>query len=191
MSIADPHNPRAFMRQPSVALALGALLAAAPLAAQAPAAAAPARQQVISFQPINAVFTVYAAEYERAVASTLTLGVGATGFFPDDVSYTAGDLKLRYYPQARPLQGFSFGGTVGITRVSEDVFDEVTGEGERSATGPSAGVMLDYGWLLGASQRFYVGLGIGAKVVFVDDDDFSDDFIARYPTARISVGHAF
>ena len=172
------------------------LCAAAPLRAQvAPAAVIAPRQQVISFQPINAVFTVYAAEYERALKPTLTLGVGATGFFPGDLSYTSGDVKLRYYPQARPFQGFSFGASVGVTRAGEEYTDFGGGgepvERDRSVTGPSGGFMLDYGWLLGATQRFYVGLGVGAKVLFVDDEDFSDDFIARYPTARLSVGYAF
>ena len=174
-------------------VALAALCAAAPLRSQvAPAGAVAPRQQVISFQPLNAVFTVYAAEYERALRPTLTLGVGATGFFPDELSYTSGDVKLRYYPQARPFQGFSFGASVGITRVSEDYTDAFSGQDtETSVTGPSGGFMLDYGWLLGATQRFYLGLGVGAKVLFVDDADFSDDFIARYPTARVSVGYAF
>lgn len=171
-------------------VALAVLCAAAPLRAQ-DAAVAP-RQQVISFQPLNAVFTVYAAEYERALRPTLTLGVGATGFFPDELSYTSGDVKLRYYPQAHPFQGFSFGASVGVTHVSEDFFDSLSGTtDETSVTGPSGGFMLDYGWLLGASQRFYLGLGVGAKVLFVDDAEFSDDFLARYPTARLSVGYAF
>jgi hypothetical protein len=182
------------MRRIFAAVAL-ATLAAAPLAAQvaAPAGAVGAPpQQVISFQPIGAVLTVYAAEFERVVTPTLTLGVGATGFFPDELSYASGDLKLRYYPQGRPLQGFSFGASVGVTRVAEDFSDDFEGSAdEQSATGPSAGFLFDYGWLLGATQRFYVGLGAGAKVLFVDDSEFSDDFIARYPTARLSVGYAF
>jgi hypothetical protein len=126
------------------------------------------------------------------ITPVLTLGGGATGWFPDDFSYTSGDLKLRYYPQGRPLQGFGFGGSVGMTRISEDYSDEFSEPtDETSVTGPSVGFMLDYGSLLGATRRLYVGVGAGAKVVFVDDTDFNEDVTLRYPTARVSVGYAF
>lgn len=49
-----------------------------------------------------------------------------------------------------------------------------------------------YQWLLGLQRNFAVALGAGAKAIFINDKDFSSaDFIARYPTARISVGYAF
>jgi len=51
--------------------------------------------------------------------------------------------------------------------------------------------MLDYNWLLGAQKGFYVGLGAGAKAVFISDKDIADKATVRYPTGRISVGWAF
>jgi hypothetical protein len=51
--------------------------------------------------------------------------------------------------------------------------------------------MLDYNWLVGAQKSFYVGLGAGAKRVFISDKDVSDNATVMYPTARISVGWAF
>lgn len=183
-------------------LAIAGSVLPASLAAQAtppPAGVAipVAKNQVLSVQPINVVLTVYTAEYERRILPSATLGVGGTYWNQDDdddgdISYTSGDVKLRYYPNGRVFQGFSFGGQVGFTRISED---EVSCEGcsatSNSASGPSFGFALDYGWLLGATRSFYVGLGVGAKAVFIDDEEFSDDVTLRYPTARVSVGYAF
>lgn len=182
-------------RRFALALALALVAAATPVAAaRAQDAGTPAKRQVLSVQPISAVLTVYAAEYERAFSPVFTFGLGATGWFPDEFSYTSMDVKVRYYPQEVPLSGFSFGGSVGFTRVSEefDEFDDINGDGEsETVSGPSAGVVIDYGWLLGRRRSFYVGLGAGAKVLFVDDDEFSDDVLVRYPTARLSIGYAF
>ena len=60
-----------------------------------------------------------------------------------------------------------------------------------SLSGATVGAMVDYGWLLGGDRRLYVGAGFGAKALFADDERFSDDFLDRYPTARLSVGYAF
>ena len=154
---------------------------------------------VLSVQPISAMFTLYAGEYEHRLSPTLTLGVGGNYFSHGgdagsgdiDTRYTSGDVKLRYYPGASAFQGFSFGAQAGYTRVTGAVSDDATGESrEGSAGGPTFGVALDYNWLLGASRSFYVGLGLGAKALFIDAKKF-DDATARYPTARISIGRAF
>ena len=167
-------------------------LAATPLAAQDVPAAGTPHRQVLSFQPLSAIFTVYAAEYERVVGSSATVGVGATYWGEDDedvldVSYISTDLKLRYYPSGSPLSGFSFGGSVGYTRVAE--------EGEFGKTngvrGVTIGTMIEYGWLLNANRSFYIGLGIGAKALFIDEDELDEDITPRYPTARFSIGWAF
>ena len=175
--------------------ALGAQAVPSPAGASMPTA----KNQVISIQPLSAMLTVYAGEFERRVSPTMTLGVGATHFSGfdddegDDVNYTSGDVKLRYYPGAQAFQGFSFGAQVGYTRVSDEtIIDFATGETEEhSAGGPTFGVALDYSWLLGGSKAFYVGLGVGAKALFIDEDEFDEDVTRRYPTARISVGYAF
>jgi hypothetical protein len=143
---------------------------------------------VLSIQPISAMLTVYSGEGELALNPSVTLGAGATywdaGSLGDDnITYLSGDLKLRYYPEAHALQGFSFGGSVGLTRVAEA--DTI------SKTSPSIGVMLEYSWLLGASKSFYIATGLGAKAVFISSDDFGENVTARYPTARLSVGFAF
>ena len=150
------------------------------------------KSAVLSIQPISAMLTVWAGEAELALSRSATLGFGGTYWGPDitngDFNYLSGDVKFRYYPDAKPFQGFSFGGSVGVTRVSaSDNNTQNTG----SATGASIGVMLDYNWLLGTQKSFYVGLGLGAKRLFISDKSISDNATVMYPTARISVGWAF
>jgi hypothetical protein len=175
------------------------ILAAQSVPAPAGVSLPSAKNQVLSVQPITAMFTLYSAELERKLTPTLTLGVGGT-YWSDgsddadgsvDARYASGDVKLRYYPGATPFQGFSFGAQAGLTRVSGSVTNEDTGETEDgSTTGPTFGVALDYNWLLGASKSFYVGLGVGAKALFIDEDAI-DNATVRYPTARVSIGYAF
>ena len=157
--------------------------------AQAPVSG---KSSVFSIQPISTMLTVYSGEFELAMSRSTTLGIGATYWGPDfddaEFSYLAGDLKFRYYPEGRAFQGFSFGGSAGLTRVAAS--DNNT-QDNGSVTKPSIGVMLDYGWLLGTSKSFYVGLGAGAKALFMSDDEFNQDITLRYPTARLSIGWAF
>lgn len=154
-------------------------------------------RNVISIQPLSAVFTVFAAEYERAVGTAVTAGLGATGWSTDDdgfgdrLRYRSVDVKVRYYPQGTALSGFSFGGTIGFTNVVHEV-RSATPPYDQSAGGGSFGVLLEYQWLLGAKRNFAVALGVGAKALMVNEGDLAgSNFLARYPTARISVGWAF
>lgn len=145
---------------------------------------------VISIQPISAMLTVYAGEVELAMSRSATIGVGATYWSPNvidgDFNYLSGDLKLRYYPEGRAFQGFSFGGSVGVTHLSA-----TDNSSSGSASGPSIGVMLDYNWLLGAEKAFYIGLGLGAKTLFISDKAVADQATLHYPTMRLSVGWGF
>ena len=163
-------------------------------AAGAQASSAP-KENVISIQPLSAVFGIYSAEYEHAVAPTLTLGLGGSYWSLDDdfgtTDYGSVDVKLRYYPEAHPLQGFSFGGQAGYTTLSDKVdYGAGAGSDKNKASGPSLGLGLDYGWLLGASKSFYIGLGVGAKKIFVSNKDLGDVRFA-YPTGRVSIGYGF
>ena len=147
---------------------------------------------VFSIQPISAMLTVYAGEAELAMSRSTTIGVGGTYWSPDvidgDFNYLSGDLKIRYYPEGHAFQGFSFGGSVGVTRLTASDNSSSTGS---SASGPSIGVMLDYNWLLGAEKSFYVGLGLGAKTLFISDKSVADEATLHYPTFRLSVGWGF
>jgi hypothetical protein len=182
------------MRNRVLTLAAAVLLPLAAASAQQVAAptAPAAPHNVISIQPLNAVFTAYSAEFEHQTGAAVTLGVGGTyvnaGDGIDEITYKSGDLKLRYYPNGTALMGFSFGGSAGFSSVSGT---DVSGA-KTSVSGPSLGVLLEYQWLLGVQHNFAVALGLGAKAVFVKDNQFtSDNFVTRYPTARVSVGYAF
>ena len=168
---------------------LGAVAALSPMfavAAQQPATPA----NVISIQPLSAMMTVYSGEYERRAGQNWTFGIGGTlwnvGDEGDELTYTSGDVKLRYYPGIA-LRGFSLGVSGGYTSVKETI-----GTTEASQGAPSFGALLEYQWLMGARSNVAVTLGAGAKMLFISEDDFSSgDFVARYPTARISVGYGF
>lgn len=163
------------------------------VAAEAQSAAAP-KTTVISIQPLTAIFNVYAAEVEHALSPTWTLGLGESYWNHDDsgfsLRYLSGDVKLKYYPEATPFRGFSFGGQVGYTSVKEDDSFGSSGSSKTTVSGPTVGVALDYNWLLGPPQSFYVGLGVGAKKIFAKADNAGHATV-NYPTARVSIGFAF
>ena len=66
------------------------------------------KSAVLSIQPISAMLTVWAGEAELALSRSATLGFGGTYWGPDitngDFNYLSGDVKLRYYPDAKPFQ---------------------------------------------------------------------------------------
>ena len=178
----------------SGALVMGVLSSAA--AAQVPVSTTP-KHTVISVQPLSAMIAVYAVEVEQAVGVAMSLGVGGTFWSPDfagqDMTYTSGDLKLRYYPQGRALEGFAFGMSAGYAHIKDKSTDVIfgTGTSEHTASGPTIGANIEYNWLLGRNNGFFLGLGVGAKRIIAKSDDVSDDVRFGYPTARISIGTAF
>ncbi len=163
-----------------------ALVLASPLAAQD---AAPQRKQALSASPILALFEILNAEYERALGPEFT-GVLGVGYWSiDDVTWLSTDLKVRFYPNGKALEGFSIGGIVGLTNV--DYVDDLTGE-DASESAPTIGVDLNWSSLLGDTDRWYVGAGLGAKRYFIDEDEVdNEDVNVILPTARLAFGIAF
>jgi hypothetical protein len=159
------------------------------------AQAQPSNRTVLSVQPISVFFEVFNLELERVFQPSVSGAAGFTYWSFDedegdlDVTYLSVDVvKLRYYPSGTAPNGFSFGASAGFTRIAED---DPLGD-ETSVTAPGFGIQLEYSRLLGAQRRFYLGGGIGAKALFFDEDEFTDDdILARYPTARLAVGFAF
>lgn len=175
---------------------LGAFALLLALPARPAAAQQLPKQNLISIQPIGVILGVYAAEYERALSPTMTFGLGGTtwaGLDDEDFEAWSAEAKFRYYPEARPFQGFAFGVAAGLARVEETNCVVIIDEDCQTLTetAPSFGFMVDYNWLLGPTDGFFVGLGIGAKRVLTKDDDEAFDFPNAYPTARLSVGIAF
>ena len=176
--------------------ALAVMLLALPAAAQAQAGAD--AKNVLSVNPFGIVFSIISAEYERALNPNVSLGISTTwwdfdedddtGDITDEFTYTSADAKLRYYPSS-VLRGFSVGVLGGITKVTGTDCEFGGTCEDTSETVPSAGVGLDYSWRLGAAEKFYIGLGVGAKRIFIDEDDF--DGTVAYPFARFNIGWAF
>jgi Protein of unknown function (DUF3575) len=142
--------------------------------------------QVISISPISLVFGVIGAEYERALGPTQSFGVSGTFYRPELFSYLSGEVKYRYYPQEKALEGFSVGVTGGLTQIGT----HGTESSNESGTAASVGFALDYQWLLGPKKHFAVTLGTGARrlIPFGTKVDGSS---LTLPTARISIGRGF
>ena len=85
------------------------------------------------------------------------------------------------------LRGFAVGATAGVTRYS-NVVDTV----RQSLSAPTVGILLDYNWLLGRSERFLVGTGIGAKRVLASSSERKRaDVDYATITTRLILGFAF
>ena len=77
------------------AIAVPAALSAQSVPSPTGVALPAAKKQVLSVQPITAMFTVYSAEFERALSQSVTLGVGGTVLGADDEE-EGGDASLSY-----------------------------------------------------------------------------------------------
>ena len=187
------------MRLSRLALAAVALATLAPtLSAQLnPPLAAP-----LGFPPnrasINLLgipFGMVSGEYERFATEEISFGAAAA---IDDVSQSTLEAKARYYPGARGARGFAVGVSAGMVRVRPDnewCVGWCDDENGPLATGFTLGAVLDYSWLLGRRERFYVGTGIGAKRVFGIDDAPESEFVREYPKVlpsfRLQTGFVF
>ena len=138
-------------------------------------------KQVISANPFGMVFEWFNLEYERRLSDTFTFGF-AGSYVPldsGDDHYLSGNALVRYYPQARALSGFYFGGRTGIYDVSD---------GGPNAVFFGAGFEIGYTWLLGRNDNFQLSLGAGASRLFGGTLDES----LAVPTVRLlNVGLAF
>ena len=163
---------------------VAALLAT--VASTAAAQTAPATRpvtQTASTNPLATPFGFLSAEYERALGrGGLAVGVGALTSVGDDPQapndggsdvFRSAQLKLKFYPRQEGLRGFAIGITAGVAHERQlaygftqyDAFGNVTFE-ERvtsARTAPTIGTTVDYNFFVGRSQRFLVGLGIGAR----------------------------
>ena len=75
----------------------------------------------------------------------------------------------------------------GVTRYSK-----VVTATRQSLSAPTAGILLDYNWLLGRSERFLVGTGIGAKRILASESERQRvrlDYATV--TTRLILGFAF
>ena len=175
-------------RRAALAAAVLALLLPAAARAQEPAAA---KTQVVSVNPLALVFAGLSAEYERRTGDATAFAVGVSVWGDEGLDYASGDLKLRFYPSGEGLRGFSVAGTAGYAHVNDDVFldDCLFDCGDDSGDAITAGVELNYQWLLGRTRSFAITAGLGAKRFFYVSG--GDEASRGVPTARFSIGYAF
>jgi hypothetical protein len=135
-------------------------------------------QQVISANPFGLLLEFFNAEFEKVVSASSTAGLGGSFVDLESENYLNLDAFWRFYPQGTPLDGWSFGAKVGMTRVDDGTYS-------------GFGFDVNRSWLMGANENFYVGLGFGLKRLLGTGDD--PGFDARFiPTIRIvNIGIAF
>jgi len=164
------------------------------LAAQVPASRGRVpipTQTYIGFNPLGVPANVFTLELENAVTSGITVGAVGSYIDFDKSRYATADFKVRYYPGEVVLRGFAVGVSAGATRYSHIVSD-ATGDVRQSLSAPTAGILLDYNWLLGRSERFLVGTGIGAKRILASESERQHAHVDYATvTTRLIVGFAF
>jgi hypothetical protein len=141
----------------------------------------------IGINPLGIPFDIFSAEVESGIAQGMTLGGNASHTELDNKRYSSGELKFRYYPSEIVLKGFSIGASAGLLRYS----DIVNGQ-RQSIDSPTLGLLLDYNWMLGASHRFIVGTGVGAKRILAGSEDRAKVDLDRQEfSVRFTIGVAF
>lgn len=180
-----------------VAVALATLAPALPAQLNAPIVRPlPFPPNRASVNLLGVPFGIVSGEYERFATEEISFGAAA-GI--DQNSESSIEAKARYYPGASGARGFAVGLSVGVARIRPD--DEWCGglcddDDGPLATGFTFGAIVDYSWLLGRRERFYVGTGIGAKRVFgidkeVEVDGFIQDYAKVLPSFRLQTGFVF
>lgn len=152
--------------------------------------ASPSRSRVFAINPLGIPFEIVSVEFEAALQGAFTLAGNFSYFSPDDdFTRSSFEVKGRLYPNEEAPRAFSVGLGLGGVNTRERL-DLATGRTLRDKTHPSIGVYVDYNWLLGRSDRFFVGAGLGAKRILGDEDEF-DEAPFVYGTARFLIGVAF
>ncbi len=142
---------------------------------------------VIGFNPLGLPADIGTIEIENAIAPGITVGGVGSAIDVDHDRFTTLEFKLRYYPGDVVLRGWSVGATGGVSRFSNLV------DGTRQAlTAPTLGIVVDYNWVLGRSQHFVLGTGVGAKRVLASNSDRTRADVDRaVGTVRFIAGVAF
>ena len=165
-----------------------------------PAAAIPEWRSFVGANPLGIPFDIVSVELETAVAPATTLGIIGSYNDIDNRRFTTVDGRFKYYPAEVAMRGFSVGMSVGFTkfrgRPEGCVYNPVTFECpeppvETLGAG-TLGVLVDYNWTQGPSQRFVIGTGVGAKRILASADERDKVGLDRaYVTARFVIGLLF
>lgn len=178
---------------------IGLALVAAPLAAQnspqmSPAAAIPQWRSFIGANPLGIPFDIVSIEGETTITTAATVGFVASYNDIDNTRYTTLDGRFKYYPAEIAMRGFSVGLSAGWTKFrGAESFDfNGNSTGFKTMNAGTLGVLVDYNWTQGPSQRFVVGTGVGAKRILASPERRDELFLERaYITGRFVIGLLF
>jgi hypothetical protein len=161
-----------------------------------PAAAIPEWRTFVGANPLGIPFDIVAAEVETAIAPGATVGVVGSYNDIDNTRYTTFDGRFKYYPGEVAMRGFGIGVSLGMTKFrTPETFGPSSVPSSPTPATLSAGtlgVLVDYNWTQGPSQRFVVGTGVGAKRILAAQDKRDALGLERaYVTARFVIGLLF
>lgn len=142
------------------ALILLFLLPAVPrLDAQDTSAAAPSRHNLLAVDPLLIPFGTVNAEYAHQIFSS-DFSIGAACWIEyRDVETTWYQFRVQYALTGRPFDGLSVGISGGVLHAYSDAADKRAHD-----SAPVVGALAHYNWLLGSSERWLLGVGLGAEV---------------------------
>lgn len=157
-----------------------------PAGAQTPGLRAPVpHDQVLSANPFLLLGEWVNIEFERKIGPAGTVGAMGSWLSLDadkgDVDLTSLNFFSRFYPQGAALSGFFLEGRLGVYR----------GSGvDDSGHAFGFGVHVGYSWLMGATKKFYLSMGVGATRLF--GGDMPDGVSPTLPDIRLmKIGVAF
>jgi hypothetical protein len=139
--------------------------------------------------PVFALLGFYTGDIERRVTSNATLGLGGSAFTLGPFGYRSVDLKARFYPAGRALEGLGVGASAGLIRLSAD-------EGGLFSSGSSGsgivvGTEATFTRLTGKRHNLAFSFGGGLKRVLRFGGYDVSSAQLTYPTVRASIGVAF
>lgn len=186
------------MKAPLAMAALALAVCAATAQGQGTPASVPTIGNMIAIDPLGIPLAIASIEYLGYVGGGAALGGSVSYTAPGgshDAHWTTVEGQARYYPNERVFDGFSMVLSGGMTDYSKGV-QITTPNGQtwerQSVRLASLGVMADYDWVLGTSQRFVVGGGLGAKRLIGDTGRLKAlGGNVAYPIGRFVVGLLF
>lgn len=162
-----------------------------------PAAAVPQWRSFLGANPLGIPFDIVSVEAETAVSAGGTIGALASYNDFDNTRYTTFDTRFKYYPGEVAMRGFAIGLSLGYTKFNGEVQSNGTifspsSVQRKTLNASTLGVLVDYNWAQGPSQRFVIGTGVGAKRILASAAKRDEIGLERaYVTGRFVIGLLF
>jgi hypothetical protein len=160
-----------------------------------PAAAIPQWRTFVGANPLGIPFDIVAIEAETAIAAAATVGLVGSYNDIDNRNYKTLDGRFKYWPAETAMRGFAVGLSAGWTNFRGPEMcttSACTAFARQTLNAGTIGVLVDYNWTQGPSQRFVVGTGVGAKRVLSSRAERDRVGLDRaYVTGRFVIGLLF